>query len=421
MRWSIGTLCLGLLLLVPPFSGTRSCPHSRTMAAAPQGSDPQSAGRAPTPAGSSSRLILAHYMPWFAAKPTSTNWGWHWTMNAFDPDIRKNGQREIAAHFYPLIGPYDSGNPHVVEYQLLLMKLAGIDGVLLDWYGLSDFRDYPLIHKNCQQLIQQVQQLGMQFAICYEDQTIPALVQAGRLTTQQRTAHAQRELQWLIDNWTCLDAYVQLEGQPLLLSFGQTGLSDPEWQTCQERLSSPFAYFSQHHRRQAAIGAFDWPIPDQGLTAINTFQNEARNWPHSIAVAFPRFVDIYAEANVHKSWGHIPDREGSTFRTSLTKAFRSNSQFIQIATWNDWGEGTLIEPSREYGYRDLEMIQTLRREYLEPDFLATPSDLTAPGMLLKLRQTQPGSTKALNRIRRLLASGKLSAARDALRAQAAAP
>jgi hypothetical protein len=29
---------------------------------------------------------------------------------------------------------------------------------------------------------------------------------------------------------------------------------------------------------------------------------------------------------------------------------------IQIATWNDWGEGTVVEPSREFGYRDLELV-----------------------------------------------------------------
>jgi hypothetical protein len=31
-------------------------------------------------------LILVHYMPWYSARPTSPNWGWHWTMNVFDPE-----------------------------------------------------------------------------------------------------------------------------------------------------------------------------------------------------------------------------------------------------------------------------------------------------------------------------------------------
>jgi hypothetical protein len=65
------------------------------------------------------RLILAHYMPWYEAKPASSFWGWHWTMNHFDPEKMTDGRREVASHFYPLIGPYDSGDPHVLEYHLL--------------------------------------------------------------------------------------------------------------------------------------------------------------------------------------------------------------------------------------------------------------------------------------------------------------
>jgi len=63
-------------------------------------------------------MILAHYMPWYAAKPVSPTWGWHWTMNAFDPDKEVDGRRQIASRFYPMIGPYDSGDPHVLECQL---------------------------------------------------------------------------------------------------------------------------------------------------------------------------------------------------------------------------------------------------------------------------------------------------------------
>ena len=32
------------------------------------------------------KLILAHYMPWYETKAVSGQWGWHWTMNKFQPD-----------------------------------------------------------------------------------------------------------------------------------------------------------------------------------------------------------------------------------------------------------------------------------------------------------------------------------------------
>src|SRR5205807_732935 len=49
--------------------------------------------------------------------------------------IDANGHRQIASNYYPLIGPYASSDPNLIEYHLLLMKLSGIDGVLVDWYG----------------------------------------------------------------------------------------------------------------------------------------------------------------------------------------------------------------------------------------------------------------------------------------------
>ena len=75
--------------------------------------------------------ILAHVMPWYAAKPISGVWGWHWTMNHFDPERITNGRREIASALYPVIGPYDSSDTSVLEYHLLLMKLAGTDGIII--------------------------------------------------------------------------------------------------------------------------------------------------------------------------------------------------------------------------------------------------------------------------------------------------
>src|SRR5688500_4362997 len=79
--------------------------------------------------------VYVHYMPWFQTKPFSGSWGSHWKMNTKNPDIvDAEGKKQIASHYYPLIGPYDSRDKDVIEYHLLLMKYSGIDGVLIDWY-----------------------------------------------------------------------------------------------------------------------------------------------------------------------------------------------------------------------------------------------------------------------------------------------
>src|ERR1700712_25556 len=84
-------------------------------------------------ASNEDKPVMVYYMSWYAAKPFSSEWGWHWTMDHFDPEkVNASGEREIASWYYPLIGPYDSADPVVLEYHVLLMKLAGIDGVIVD-------------------------------------------------------------------------------------------------------------------------------------------------------------------------------------------------------------------------------------------------------------------------------------------------
>lgn len=370
-------------------------------------------------------LILAHYMPWFEAKPVSPQWGWHWTMNAFDPEQKQDGgkehRRRIASHYYPVIGPYDSGDPVVIEYHLLLMKLAGIDGIIVDWYGLSSLYDYPLIHRNTGALFAAAAKIGLQIGICYEDQTIPKLVEAKRLPAEDRVKHARGEMDWLRRNWFREPAYLKIGGKPVLLSFGWSGLSEPEWE--QVFADAPKSdlplYLSQHRRRSAAAGTFDWPHPQSGLTGLDTYYSTIKNERVAMPVAFPRFHDIYKEAKVQESYGRIADDQGRTLTKTLERALKSGAALTQIATWNDWGEGTQIEPSAEFGFRDLETVQRLRRTLSGSGFRATPADLRLPHRLWRLRGQQQQAGKPpikgeLDTIARLLASGSVAAGRAAL-------
>src|SRR5690242_5606191 len=64
--------------------------------------------------------LYMHYMPWFQTPASQGgtaggSWGWHWTMNTQNPNIvDSSGKRQIAAHYYPKIGPYDSTDPSVL-------------------------------------------------------------------------------------------------------------------------------------------------------------------------------------------------------------------------------------------------------------------------------------------------------------------
>lgn len=361
-------------------------------------------------------LILVHVMPWFESKGASGAWGWHWTMGRFDPDRSDpKGKRQIASHYYPLIGPYDSADRDVLEYHALLMRISGIDGVIADWYGNDDYNDYAGIHRRAVLLFDEMRRRGMKFAVCYEDRAVGAMVKGSKLTRAGAVEHAQGHLKFCQENWFKDPAYAKFQGVPALLVFGPDYLVADEWEAVLAGLSPRPAFFTLHERRPPALGCFAWPpmwaakegVLDQtGLSRyLDRFQGQKGV---RIAAAFPGFHDIYQQAGVQPSHGRLDARDGETFRETLKRAMASGSPFVQVATWNDFGEGTCVEPAREYGYRYLETLQRSRRE-VDPTFPYRPDDLRLPLMVFGLRKQREALSpdqKALDQAVSMIHAGK---------------
>ncbi|RYG26882.1 hypothetical protein EON82_01555 [bacterium] len=348
--------------------------------------------------------MLVHVMPWFAAPPVSKEWGWHWTMGKLDPS-----KGELATHYRPLIGAYDSGDPDVIECQTLLMKFAGFDGMLVDWYGDRDRYDYLPNHRNTQKLFDTARKTGLSFALVYEDQTVPNLISGGVFKKEDAVGEGKALFERATKAWFGSKSYERLNGKPLLMVFGPQYYKEEDWKTI---LPSNVAFYTLHHRKgSSAVGAYDWPLPGDNW---KTRRGEiAKANADLIPVAFPRFHDFYKEAGVSAGYGKIPDDDGRTYETTLAEALSKGAPIVQIATWNDWGEGTQIEPSKEFGYRDLETTQRQRRR-IDPSFRFTPADLRLPIRLYQLRK-KGSDRKSLDRASDLLRRGKTAEAERLLR------
>jgi hypothetical protein len=371
--------------------------------------------------------VMVYYMPWYAAKPFNGELGWHWTMNHFNPDkVNASGDHEIASWYYPLIGPYDSADPAVLEYHVLLMKLAGIDGVIVDWYGSADYFDYAAVNQNTAKLFDYTRKAGLKFAICYEDQTIQRLIDGRRLTAADASHHAQQEMLYLQTNFFRYPSYFRLNGRPFLENFGpQYFLSSTNWDEIFFVLdvSNRPTFFTEDNPLAAGLGAFNWPpmwLSQQPGTGgvlseaslknyLVDFEKKSAGWPAFVSSAFPRFHDIYQRAGVRNYWGYLGDRKGETLRETLNRALTNNSALVQIVTWNDFGEGTTIEPTKEYGFRDLYLIQDLCRQQLASKRRLLTNDLASAFQFYNLRKKSATNAElalALNQVFTNIVSGK---------------
>ncbi|MCL2192228.1 MAG: discoidin domain-containing protein [Treponema sp.] len=335
-------------------------------------------------------LVMAHYMPWFQ------RYGFHWTQGGarFDPThVFPDGRANLATHYYPLTGNYCTADPLVLEYHLALMKMAGIDGVLFDWYGITDGIDYRHIHESTIAMIELIRHRGMQYAIVYEDQSIRHLMDFGVIPRNTGLTVARETFEWMEENWFNDGHYVQVDGRPLVLCFGpQHFFQASEWDYIWSNLQARPFFVDLDARTAFADAAMPWsPMHLSGggrlsisdlTTYLNNFYNGQQHRPFLVGTVFPGFHDIYAQAG-RVSYGYLTYADGLTLQFTWEAAMRARSNVIQIQTWNDHGEGTVIEPTIERGYRSLEFFQDRRREF-EPNFPFTHMDLRAPIELYRI-------------------------------------
>jgi hypothetical protein len=96
------------------------------------------------------KVILAHYMPWFTDGQAKQPPPWHHWCG--DQNLAAvDTSHQIASHYYPRDGLYDSANVEAIARHVQLMQEAGIDGVIVDWKGIGtspngDIRDFAELH-----------------------------------------------------------------------------------------------------------------------------------------------------------------------------------------------------------------------------------------------------------------------------------
>ena len=380
----------------------------------------------PTPAlETGKKILMAHYMPWYTTPAVGGEWGGHWTgfETKHHPDqTATNGLPDIWSNYHPLIGLYDSTDPDLLECHLLQMKLAGIDGVIPDWYGISDTADYPAIHKATSALFNACGRFGMKFAVSYEDRSIQLMVDWKKLQRDQITNHLAETMQWLQKEWFTKPQYLQYHGRPLLLNFGPIYLTDRAvWDAAFKTIPTRPSFYALHHlwKKAGGDGGFMWIHwdPWEGTPTEARIRERLRevftyfstNRDEVIVSAYPGFNDVYAQ---HQR--PLDYRGGKTLQETLEVGMEGPWPLIQLVTWNDYGEGTMIEPTHEFGYTFLEIVQQARRKELGQVFTFTAEDLRLPSRLYALRKKGSVPAAELDRISQLLNKGACSEARELL-------
>lgn len=361
-----------------------------------------------------STKVFVHVMPWFETPETNSpagTWGAHWTMANKNPNTTTGGKREIASYYYPLTGPYASGDKDLIEYQLLLMKLSGIDGVFIDWPGtIKNVNDYALMVRNTNNMLPLLKKAGLKYAIVYEDRNLD------NNYVVDKVAQAKTDINYIVSNYFSQSNYETIGGQPLLLDFGPLTLTNPaDWTDIFSSLTTKPAFIAlwgfQNRAGSNAAGQYAWVVQGH-TTSLSSFYSNSYTGL-KITAAYPGFKDFYSAGNWPGALGWQIDHNGTaTFTTTLDMALATANNYLQLVTWNDYGEGTMIEPTTEFGYGFLTILQ----QKLGVSSLAK-ADLEYVKKLFDLRKAHKDNSdyqKALNQVFYYMVSLQMDKAKEIL-------
>lgn len=300
-----------------------------------------------TPSKTNPMKIYVHYMPWFVAPGSSGVWN-HWTMST---NPLQSDESNIASHYHPLTGAYASNDEAVLDYQCLLMKYSGADGVMIDWYGSQQKNDYPQNDINTKAMKKAIEKAKMKFALVYEDATLGGC--------DDKEGQARQDMRYMQNNYVVSSSYAKVGTSPLLMVFGPQGLTSAEgWSYALGAFTTAptlvvlngFTSKANDSQYRNAAGEFLW------VNANPSYAN-AKNFDIYIGGAMPGFWDVYKEHGQGEGYTTYDREDGNLFDRQLSAAKSANLNWLQITTWNDYGEGTNIEPTREYGYQYLVKLQ----------------------------------------------------------------
>jgi hypothetical protein len=276
----------------------------------------------------STTKVLVHYLPWWDGSP------------------RSNG----------ITTGYKSNDPAYVRKLFADLTSRGVDGVIIDWYGQTDFTDAAW-------------QASMPALAKFPNLSYSIMIDAGSFN-KNRCAGCDingtilYNLAYIEQKYFPTSQYLKYNGHPVVAEFGVTPLPGVDWAKIQA--AHPEIYWihldnavsTPGFNIPSSAGSFLWinpPAPSEaktntaGMAEPNYFYTRAQAEPAKLGfgAAFGGFDNSLATWNGGTP-RTIPQACGATWLSTfgtINKYYSATKQlpYLQLVTWNDYEEGTALE------------------------------------------------------------------------------
>jgi glycoprotein endo-alpha-1,2-mannosidase len=255
------------------------------------------------------------YYPWYGT-PEHDGAYVHWQQRGFRPPA------SIASAFYPARGPYSSGDPAVLRAHMAQIALAGVDQVVVSWWGRGSLEDARL-----PAVTAEAGARGLDIAAHVEPY-------GGRTP-----ASVEEDV-----------AYFRSLGINDVFVYGAQDAPPEEWAALNARLGDDVRVFVQTaYAGYAAAGGFD------GLYTYDVLVHHAGKL-HRVCEQARRRSLLCAPSvgpgyDARRAVGDPRvkrRRDGATYDAMWGAAIAAGAELVTVTSFNEWHEGTQIEPARAH-------------------------------------------------------------------------
>jgi glycoprotein endo-alpha-1,2-mannosidase len=255
--------------------------------------------------------VSAFYYPWYGTVGADGAFQ-HWQQDGKAPPL------SIASNFWPSRGVYSSSDRLVLNSQMTEIRRAGITDVAVSWWGWGSA----------------------------EDARLPAVIRAARAQRLTVSVHVEPYGGRTVANVEDAIGHLRNLGVTTFFVYRPADLPSGEWAAMNDRLSGVRVLAQTGLVGQAADGHFDgiytYDVLVYGADSFARLCQQA----HAAGLLCAPSVGPGYDARAAVGDARVkPRRSGQTYDAMWESALAAGADLVTITSYNEWHEGTQIEPA----------------------------------------------------------------------------
>jgi hypothetical protein len=268
-------------------------------------------GSSPGGAATARPTVSIFFYPWYGT-PALDGGYVHWSQNGHTPPA------DIASNYYPARGVYSSSDPAVLRSEMSEIAAAGVGEVVSSWWGRGSA----------------------------EDSRLPAVIAAAHRDGLSVAVHIEPYAGRTAASVAADIGYLRTLGVTRFFVFDSSVIPSADWAAANDSLSGVQVYAQTGLVGAAAAGHFAGVYTYDTLTYGGG--KLARLCAQAHAVHLLCLPSVGPGYDAQRATGDTrvkPRRNGATYDSMWHAALLAHPDGITITSFNEWHEGTQIEPA----------------------------------------------------------------------------